>query len=162
MSTKVKLIICIAFSILGIPLMQYFISLSDAAENEAIENYDYSNISSYEGTVLKTEYEHRHSSNSGSKYVYILLDNGKEISIGIGGASGPENGERVTVYSPDETNYEFSERAVAMGYSGFGTSLMACFIPFILVFIWAMFFCGKGAAIALAIVFFIYFPLVLH
>lgn len=138
-----KMFICFFTVLICIFSQMLVLSQFTKTEENIKQNYDYSKIKEYQGKVLYTNYEY--IGDSHSKYVYIELENGKTISIGIGGADSPKENEIVTVYTDDDNNYEFNKDAVAVGYSGFGWFMLGTLIMIIPTIIGGLCFGWKGA-----------------
>lgn len=89
--------------------------------------------------------------------MYIELENGKTISIGIGGASSPKDNEIVTVYTDDDNTYELSKDSVVIKQSGFGYMLEAVLIAVVMIAVNTTCFGWKGMLVSILIFLFAYF-----
>ena len=152
-----KMLVVIALTIFVI----FYSKLCSRDADAALEKYDYSQVSAVQATVLNTYTNHNMNSNGTggtSKTVQLLLEDGKEISIAIGGASAPSDGEKVTIYT-DGYDYSFTERGVAIqNTKGYFANT---FVPCILIIALFVFIIGyikgwQGVLIAIGAMLFIF------
>lgn len=141
----VKILICSFTVIISVFLETLVLSQFTQAENDALNSFDYSKIETYDGIVTDIEWDYNMVSNRSECYENILLDNGKKIYVWTANQSYHKVGDKVTVYTKDNNTYEYSERAVAVGYSGFGWLMLGVFVMLIPIIIGGLCFGWKGA-----------------
>ena len=141
----VKTVICFLTIIISVSLEILVLSKATKVKNDALNSFDYSKIETYDGVVTSIEWDYDMVSNRSECYENILLDNGKKIYVWTANQSYHKVGDKVTVYTKDNNTYEYSERAVAVGYSGFGWSMLGGFVMLIPMIIGGLCFGWKGA-----------------
>lgn len=154
LSIRTKIFICIFTTIICFILTSICLNKWNYVEENVKQNYDYSKIKEYQGKVLYTKFEH--TTGGDNKHVYIELENGKTISIGIGGANSPKDNEIVTVYTDDDNYYSFNKDGVAVKYSGFGYMIAAAFNILAMIAIYKKYFGWKGMLFSIFICLFFY------
>lgn len=149
LSVKIRLAICIISTIICYLVSFWCLGKLDFKTQSAKDNYDYSKIKEYNGTIQEIDWRYSYwgeiyEYSESSCWLYILLDNGKEIEIEQGHTNPWNKGDRITVYSADEKEYAFTANAIAVGNAGLGWGVLGVLTLGILCVIYILFFGWKG------------------